>query len=618
MVLSRRSYCLARKGLLASFLFASTAALAQQAAPHCQFPVETAGGPVNSHTLFLEKNLLPAIVTRGAKPFALEDRMKAYGVPGVSVAVIHRGKLEWARGWGVRDSNNCAPVTPQTDFQAASISKVVTALTALRLVQQGKLSLDRDINNYLKSWKLTRDQKLAPNPVTLRELLSHTAGLNVHGFPGYAVGAQIPTPVQVLKGEAPAVTEAVKVVLPPDRQFEYSGGGYVITQVALSDATGVPFDKLAEKEVLHPLGMSRSAFAQPPSSAVLSNAASGHADGKVIPGRYHIYPELGPAGLWTTPTDLARLLMDLQASANDHPSKLLSPKMTTMMLTPVKGDWGLGAELHGSGAVRRFGHDGVNEGFQSTMVAYVQKGDGVVVMTNGGGRRLADEIVRAVATDYGWAELASKPIVETQLPPDALARLAGHYEAGGLSVDLTIRDGHLFGQTGGPNPEHLIALTPRRFETEASGIVVEFQKAEDDKVSGFKIVENGPPMTFTRAAVVPSDPFASPLFLRGSMNEWGASAPLTKARDGSYFVDVPLAAGDYQFKFGSSDWRTADFGMITTSQLNERVEGLPLISHGGNIRLTIGTRGTYRFELKPTGSASATFTVRKVSATNGT
>jgi CubicO group peptidase (beta-lactamase class C family) len=500
-MMSSMRCCLARTGFIPFLLLSSTSGLAQQAAPHCAFPSAKLGGRVNAHTRFVERNLLPAMVDAGTKPFALEDRMRAYGVPGVSVAVIHKGKLDWARGWGVRDANSCAPVTPETDFQAASISKVVTALTALRLADRGKLDLDRDINDYLTSWKLPRDEKLAPKSVTLRELLSHTAGLNVWGFPGYGVGAPIPTPIQVLKGASPANTEAVKVVMPPEKQWQYSGGGYVITQVALSDVTGEPFEKLAEREVLRPLGMRRSAFAQPPSDLILSNAAMGHYwTDKVVPGGYHIYPELGPAGLWTTPTDLARLLLDLQTSANGRRSKLLSLKMTDEMLTPVKNDWGLGAELSGTGAGQRFGHDGVNEGFQSRMMAYVHRGDGIIVMTNGGGRRLADEIIRAVAKDYGWTELASEPIVETQLSQEALASLAGRYDAGGVSVNLEIKDAHLVTRTGGPDLERLIALTPERFEADVSGIIIEFQKGPNGTVSGFRIVENGPPMSFTHAA----------------------------------------------------------------------------------------------------------------------
>lgn len=616
MIFSLRLSCPARNSIIPILLLGSSAALAQQATPHCAFPNSRLGGPVNAHTRFVEKNLLPTIVTADTKPIALEERMRAHGVPGVSVAVIHNGKLEWARGWGVRDTNSCAPVTPQTDFQAASISKVVTALIALRLVEQGKLDLDKDVNSYLTSWRLARHEKLAPKSVTLRELLSHTAGLNVHGFPGYAVGRPVPTAMQVLDGKAPAVTEGVKLVLPASQQWQYSGGGYVMAQVAMSDVTGLPFEQLAEQEVLRPLGMHRSSFAQPPTPKVLRNAAFGHADWKVIAGGYHIYPELGPAGLWATPADLARLLLDIQASANGRPSKILSPTMTAQMLTSVKGNWGLGPALFGAGADRRFGHDGVNEGFQSTMVGYVHKGSGIIVMTNGAGKRLADEIVRAVATDYGWNDLAVKPIVEASLSPAALTRLAGRYAGSGMSVYLDLRDGHLFAQTGGPEPERLIALAPKQFKTQVSGIVVEFQDGQDGGVKGFRILEGGPPIELARTADVASDPFASPLFLRGSMNGWNLSQPMTKTADGTLAVEMPLAAGDYQLKFASEDWQTAEFGSTGTTPINGVVSALPLIPHGANIRVTITTPGTYRFELKRAAS-NAAFTLKKVGPHSG-
>lgn len=611
MLICAPSFPLARKCLGLAFFMGATMAVAEQPASRCSFPQARLGGVENAHTRFVETHLFPAIVEPGAKPFVLQDRMGVYGVPGVSVAVIHNGKLEWARGWGVRDADTCEPVTPETDFQAASISKVVTALTALRLVEQGKLSLDRDINDYLTSWKLPANHKVAPKSVTLRQLLSHTAGLNVHGFPGYLVGSPLPTAEQVLDGTKPANTEAVRLVLPAGQQWRYSGGGYVITQVALRDVTGQSFNELAEQEVFRPLGMRRSAFAQPPSSDILNNAASAHSDGKVISGKYHLYPELGPAGLWTTPSDLAKMLLDLQASAKGGRSKLLSPRMTAEMLTSIKGDWGLGPALYGAGPGKRFGHDGVNEGFESTMIAYVGKGDGVIVMTNGRGKRLADEIVRAVATSYGWTELASKPIVEAQLSMETLAGLAGRYEGGGLSVHLDLRDGHLFAQTGGPYPERLFALTPRRFKTDGTGMVVEFENAPDGTVSGFRIVEGGPPITFARAAASVSDPFDTALFLRGSMNAWSTSTPLTKTSDGTLTAEIALAAGDYQFKIGSEDWQAADFGVSGTSSVQEAARDVPLIPRGGNIRLTIESPGTYRFRLKRAGSGGA-FSIERV------
>lgn len=488
--------------LRALFLGAAGAALAvggdagaQADPPRCAVPPAAAGGPSNPHTRNVEINLRPPVIQPGARPHSLVERMRTYAVPGVSVAVIHGGKLAWARGWGVRDAATCAPVTPETAFQAASISKVATAMIALRLVEQGKLALDRDIGQFARSWQLPRDPKLAPEGVTLRQLLSHTGGLGIHGFPGYLPDAGLPTAAQILDGRPPANTGAVRSTQPAGRQWTYSGGGYVLTQLALSDVSGLPFAELARRELLRPLGMTRSAYAQPPSSEIRRNMAFAHARGVPIPGNYHVYPELGPAGLWTSAADLARLLIDVQASAAGRTGHRLSPAMTRQMLTPIMANWGIGPMVYSNGA-RRFGHDGLNEGFQSFMMAYVDKGEGIVVLTNGGqGRRLIDEIVRAVATDYGWTDIAVPAAEEKRLSRAQGERLAGSFEGRGLSVTLEARPDGLFAHTGGPNPERMAALSATRFRTEARGIVVEF--APD--YQSFDIVEGGPPIKFVRS-----------------------------------------------------------------------------------------------------------------------
>lgn len=578
-----------------------SAGVAQAEEGRCDAPAVSAGGPSNRHTIHLENNLLPAIVQADTKPMRLADRMRAYNVPGVSVAVIHDGRLDWARGWGVRDVRTCAPVTPETAFQAASISKPVTAIVALRLVEQGKIGLDRDINLVLRSWQLPPDPKLAPAGVTLRQLLSHRAGLSVHGFPGYVPGAPLPSPAQILGGLPPANSEAVRSILPVEGQWRYSGGGYVLAQLALADAPGMPFDELAAREVLRPLGMTRSAFAQPPSSALLSDAALGHSDGRIVAGGYNVYPELGAAGLWTTAEDLARLLLDIQASNRGESGHRLSPEMTRTMLTAGKGDWGLGPALSGSGADRRFGHDGVNEGYQATMVAYAEKGEGIVVLTNGdGGKRLADEIVRAVAADYGWNALAPAPIEEVALSPETLRAVSGRYESDGLAVFIDAREDGLFAQTGGPAPERLAALSALRFRTDTSGILVEFTPA----YRSFRIVEGGPPLMFIRAAapasVSPSE--SDPIFLRGTMNGWSAGTPLRRQPDGSLETRVRLPAGEHQFKLGSEDWRI-DYGTSAGEAAHADGLWLPLVPHGGNVRFLAEGEGDYRFALriKPDG-----------------
>lgn len=485
--------------LLGSAIAAVLAGPATAQPGRCPVPVDAVGGPSNVHTRNVEANLRPPVIKPGDQPLTLVEEMRRYDVPGISVAVVHDGKIAWARGWGVRDLTSCAPVTPNTAFQAASISKVVTAVIALRLVEQGKIGLDQNINQSLRSWQLPKDEKLAPNGVTLRELLSHTAGLGVHGFDhGYLPGATLPTTVQILDG-VPPEDQPVRSILPAGAQFEYSGGGYIVTQLALTDVTGMSFANLAQREVLGPLGMTRSAFAMPPSPAIRADMAFGSAWGKPIPGNYVVLPQLAAAGLWTSAGDLARLLIDLQASAAGKKGHRLSPAMTRVMMTPVKGNWGLGLALYTDNAPR-FGHDGVNPGFDSFMIAYAGKGDGIVVLTNGGdGRRITADVVRAVATDYGWPEIAAPATEEKTLSLAQLSKAAGHFEGGGLKVDFEARPDGLFANAGAPSFERLIALSPTRFRSDSTGITCEF--APD--FSSCTIVEGGPPMKLVRTKTTP-------------------------------------------------------------------------------------------------------------------
>ncbi len=491
---------------LASFGTAMAVLIAAPAAAQpgsCPSPAEALGGPSNAHSRYIEANLQPPIVEKGAKPFSLAERMRQYDVPGLSVAVIHDGKLDWTRGWGFRDLTSCAPVTPDTAFQAASISKVVAAVVALRLVEQGKIGLDSDINGALRSWNLPKDPKLAPGGVTLRQLLSHTAGLGVHGFDrGYLPGEALPTTVQILDGLPPADSQPVRSILPAGAQFRYSGGGYMAAQLALSDVSGMSFSDLAEREVLGPLGMTRSAFAMHPSAAIRANMAFGSAHGATIPGNYVVVPQLAAGGLWASSGDLARLLIDLQASGAGEQGHRLSPAMTRAMMTPVKDNWGLGLALYRDG-VPRFGHDGVNPGFESFMAAYVGKGDGVIVLTNGGdGRRLINEVVRAVAADYGWPDIAVPATEAKTLPLAQLSRAAGRFEGSGLNIDIDARPEGLFAKfVGAPASaaERLVALSPTRFRSEALGITVEF--APD--FSSFTFIDGAPPMRVVRTMAAP-------------------------------------------------------------------------------------------------------------------
>lgn len=339
-----------------------------------------------------------------AKTHTLSERMAYYGVPGVSVAVLANGKLEWARGFGVADAETGAPVTPQTLFQAASISKPVTALGALRLVEEGLIDLDRDVNEYLGEWKVPQGRQSAKSPVTVRRLLSHTAGMTIHGFPGYSAGAVVPTLIQVLNGEPPANTEAVRNDVEPGKEWRYSGGGYTVLQLLMTELTGREFAPLLAEKVFEPLGLKNTTYEQAPVGSRWKDVASAHDErGRRIKGRFHTYPELAAAGLWTTPSDLLAIAAEVQGSLRGRSNRILGREMTELLLTPGRHDWGLGFSTFGSEGRRYFGHGGSNAGFRCRLVASKAGKFGAAVMTNGErGNYLYEELLRAIAVQYDW------------------------------------------------------------------------------------------------------------------------------------------------------------------------------------------------------------------------
>jgi CubicO group peptidase (beta-lactamase class C family) len=436
----------------------------------------------------IENHLLPGIVVTGGPPqsMTIAGRMREYHKPGVSVAVINGGVIEWTRGYGVLDAGGTQPVTPRTRFQAASISKPVTALAALAMVQAGRLALDENVNAKLTSWKVPDNDLTKTEKVTLRRILSHSAGLTVHGFPGYASTAPLPTLLQVLDGVKPANTTAIRVDILPGSQFRYSGGGYTVLQQLLIDVSGRPFPSFMRETVLLPIHMDDSTYEQPLPAALRAVAATAHdASGKAIPGRCHTYPEMAAAGLWTTPGDLARFAIEIQQALAGR-SKVLSAETAREMLTTQIAPYGLGLTLSGAGRAARFSHGGSNEGFECQMVAFSELGQGAVVMTNGqGGGRLAAEILRAIAREYGWPDygrVREKTVV--RIDPAIYQAYAGRYE---LSPDhvvtLKVAAGKLILVDG----EQAIELLPES-ETKFFELVeeseIEFIKGPGGTVTG--------------------------------------------------------------------------------------------------------------------------------------
>ncbi|MGH7443794.1 MAG: serine hydrolase domain-containing protein [Longimicrobiales bacterium] len=388
----------------------------------------------------VEAGLLTANVVAGEPTHTIAERLSYYRVPGVSVAVIDSGRIVWARGWGVADSTTGTAVDTSTLFQAASISKPVAAAGALRLVERGLLDLDEDVNRRLKSWQVPENAFTTEEKVTLRRLLSHSAGTTVHGFPGYAADDSVPTLVQVLDGEEPANTAPVRVDTVPGSRWRYSGGGISIAQLLMIDVTDRAFPELMRELVLEPAGMIHSTFEQPLPPARAEEAATAHlSDGTPAAGRYHTYPEMAAAGLWTTPSDLARFAIEIQQAFAGDTSRILSPEMARRMLTIEAGEYGLGFGLDREDDALWFAHGGANHGFRAYFAALADDGRGAVVMTNGDvGSELAQEIMRAIAHEYDWPGFQPNERVAVALDSAQMHALAGAYRAEVPGVDDTI------------------------------------------------------------------------------------------------------------------------------------------------------------------------------------
>jgi CubicO group peptidase (beta-lactamase class C family) len=347
-------------------------------------------------------------------PLPLVDRMAALQIAGISIAVIDEGEIHWAAGYGEKRWGGGDPVTPDTLFQAGSISKFVTAIGALRLAETGTLDLDADAATLLTSWSIPANPFTATSPVTARRLLSHTAGTTVDGFLGYRPTVpRLPTLVEILNGTRPANSQPIVVAREPGTEFDYSGGGLTVLQQLMIDVSGQSFADLLGASVLARAGMARSSFEQPLPAAKVPEAAASHPfPAAPLPGTEHayVYPELAAAGLWTTASDLARLGLSLQRAAAGSEGEVLEPATAQAMLTPVLdgafGASGLGVFFDDVADPRWFCHSGGNIGFTANLVVRMDGRSGVAVLVNDffAGRPFIDEIVRTVALVYGWQD----------------------------------------------------------------------------------------------------------------------------------------------------------------------------------------------------------------------
>ncbi len=425
----------------------------------------------------VENGLTAGTKFKGDKAWSIEERMKHYGVPGLSLAVIQDNKVVWSKAYGVKDRVTKEPVTTDTLFQCASISKPVSAAAALRMVEQGLFDLHTDVNQYLKTWKLPENEFTKQQKVTLKHLVSHTGGLTVHGFLGYGEDLPVPTLVELLNGADPANSAPIRVDKLPGQSYRYSGGGYCIMQQMMIDATGKPFPEIMADELLKPLGMSRCTFEQPLPSSRANEAATGYLQGgQVVSGKRHTYPEIAPAGLYASAKELARFFIEIQLACKGESELLLSQKMAQKMTAVGKG---LGIGVNDKAGEVYIGHGGWNEGFSSDSTFHRDRGYGVVVLTNGNQPPLIDEVIASVARVYEWQNYGLPEFEKLETSKTEMAKVVGRYNHSGSLVKISQQDGQL---KMTPNDGEAIAIHrvgENMFACETMDTLIRFSNNED-------------------------------------------------------------------------------------------------------------------------------------------
>ena len=413
----------------------------------------------------VERGMLPRVVFEGrSQPATLDGRMIQHKVPALAVAVIRQGRLDWSAAYGSLGSNfglaGCDSL-----FQAGSLAKPVTLLAALRMRRAGLIDLDRDVDRYLRSWHLPPGHQTPSNPVTFRNLLSHTSGITPGGYRGYADGEAIPTDQQVANGTPPANSPKVEVLRPPGEELSYSGGGYTVVEIALQDLLRRPFEQILGEWVLTPVGLRQADFTQPLPAANHTRAARGHdGEGGAVRGGWHTHPEQAAAGLWATPSDMAVFLIELWKGYHGESRIFDQASVREMLANPVDGH-AYGFRLIGDGDGTSITHYGGTVGYTAGMTMNLATGNGAVFMTNAeGGSNLGREFLQSVSRVYDWPMFRETRVTAVERPVEALQPLTGRYvfaeqdwqvsvvvEAGALT--LVFPNGDRYGMvpiSGGP------------------------------------------------------------------------------------------------------------------------------------------------------------------------
>lgn len=446
---------------------------------------------VNEQIARVEANVSGGLIIDG-KLYSLTERMKHYNVQGLSVAVIDNYQIVWAKGYGFADKKEGRKVTASTLFEPGSISKSLNAVGILQLAQQGRLDLYQDINQYLGNWKFPYDTVSHGKKITTAQLLTHTAGLTVHGFPGYHRDSAIASVTDILDGRAPSNTGAVRSQTEPGKEARYSGGGILITQQMLTDLTKQPYEQYMYEHVLRPLGMTNSSFNQPPAASQGKNLATGYkTNGNEVPGKYFVYPEKSAAGLWTTPTDIGKYIIEIQQAYQGNSSKGLNQEMVKLHVTPYKNDFAMGTYQQVRNGEKYFYHTASNEGFTGVFIAGLTNGKGVAMFANSDDASILFELVNSVALVYDWKGFPRPEQITTVPVNDTLtSKYIGEYITDGIFSEVKKEKDGLYLWTDGISSKmYFTSATDFRNIELAGAKTFTFDNA--GSVTGFSRTYNG-------------------------------------------------------------------------------------------------------------------------------
>jgi CubicO group peptidase (beta-lactamase class C family) len=414
----------------------------------------------------VENSLTPLVLNKAESLWNLEKQMQKYNVSGLSIAVIHNYEIEWAKGYGSTGGKEIPNVTEQTVFQTASMSKFVNAVAMMKLMESKKIRLNEDINNFLTSWKFPYNKNIDTNPITIRQLLSHTAGLSTHGFNGYKNSNNLPTIIQILEGSKPANSDKVEQIQPQNKEFKYSGGGVTISQLILMENSNLSYESFLNTNIFEPLKMSKSFYSTEFDKYPKDLAFGQKGNGRNLKNNYNLYPESAAAGLWTTPTNLSKLIIDIQLSLKDGTGKILSQQATKELIEPTlkNSNSGLGVFSEYQNGQLYLQHSGANKGFRGKFYFSAENGNGVVIMVNGTNTEIIEEIIRSITSVYNWAGF-EKLVASSELDLNDtdLNKYTGAYTLENREVNVSLKKGKLILTEKGKWSSKLTALNNSTF-----------------------------------------------------------------------------------------------------------------------------------------------------------